>query len=131
MGKTNYPDREFKSTFLKQALKRGVADGSFLQYKGVGASGSFKLNKQAAKKKPAAKKTCCQEETRCQEETCCQEETRCQEEDHQEESPCKEETGEEGTCQEETESQEEEVKSPKCGVNNPIRSEICIDTASQ
>merc|ERR1711934_788993 len=52
--KTNYPDREFKSTFLKQALKRGVADGSFLQYKGVGASGSFKLNKQAAKKNPAA-----------------------------------------------------------------------------
>ena len=55
--KTTYPERNYQSAFLKQALKRGVADGTFLQVKGVGASGSFKFNKTkpATKKKPTKK----------------------------------------------------------------------------
>ena len=47
---------------LKQALKKGVEKGTFVQTKGSGASGSFKIakpepEKKAAVKKPAAKKT--------------------------------------------------------------------------
>ena len=47
---------------LKQALKKGVEKGTFVQTKGVGASGSFKIakaepEKKSAVKKPVAKKT--------------------------------------------------------------------------
>lgn len=47
------------NSHVKLALKRGVASGVFKQVKGVGASGSFKLNakpKAEPKKKPVAKK---------------------------------------------------------------------------
>ena len=55
----NYKISDGANTYLKQALKRGVASGEFKQVKGAGASGSFKLAdkpKKAAAKKPAAKK---------------------------------------------------------------------------
>merc|ERR1712147_164670 len=48
---------------LKQALRKGVENNTFVQTKGVGASGSFKVakpepvKKAAPVKKPAAKKT--------------------------------------------------------------------------
>ena len=41
---------------LKQALKKGVEKGTFVQTKGVGASGSFKIAKPEPEKKPAFKK---------------------------------------------------------------------------
>ena len=41
---------------LKQALKKGVEKGTFVQTKGVGASGSFKIAKPEPEKKPAVKK---------------------------------------------------------------------------
>ena len=47
------------NSHVKLALNRGVASGLFKQVKGVGASGSFKLNakpKAEPKKKPVAKK---------------------------------------------------------------------------
>ena len=63
--KANYKVGEVGS-HLKMALKRGVASGTFVHTKGVGASGSFKVPKEEKKapkkpakkpKKPAAKKT--------------------------------------------------------------------------
>ena len=42
---------------LKQALKKGVEKGTFVQTKGVGASGSFKVAKAEPEKKVVAKKT--------------------------------------------------------------------------
>lgn len=59
---SNYKVKDNASVHVKQALKKGVAAGTFKQVKGTGASGSFKLpdkqKKPAAKKakKPAAKK---------------------------------------------------------------------------
>ena len=41
---------------LKQALKKGVEKGTFIQTKGVGASGSFRIAKPEPVKKPAVKK---------------------------------------------------------------------------
>ena len=41
---------------LKQALKKGVEKGTFVQTKGVGASGSFKIAKPEPEKKPTVKK---------------------------------------------------------------------------
>ena len=41
---------------LKQALRKGVEAGTFIQTKGVGASGSFRVAKPEPAKKPAAKK---------------------------------------------------------------------------
>ena len=41
---------------LKQALKKGVEKGTFVQTKGVGASGSFRIAKPEPVKKPAVKK---------------------------------------------------------------------------
>ncbi|KAJ7381999.1 Histone H1.0 [Desmophyllum pertusum] len=56
----NKVDANSVDTHLRMALKRGVANGTLLSTKGVGASGSFKLPKveKKAKKpaKPAAKK---------------------------------------------------------------------------
>ena len=60
----NYKVGDNVDVHLKMALKRGVASGTLLQPKRVGASGSFKLAKakpaakpkKAAAKKPAAKK---------------------------------------------------------------------------
>ena len=46
--------------FIKMALKRGVESGQFINTKGSGASGSFKVNKEVQKAKAAkdpAKKT--------------------------------------------------------------------------
>ena len=53
--------------YIKQALKRGEVSGKFIHTKGVGVSGSFKVNKEEekkaaktpvpAKKKPAAAKS--------------------------------------------------------------------------
>lgn len=48
------------SHFIKMALKRGVENGQFINTKGSGASGSFKVNKEVKKAKTAkdpAKKT--------------------------------------------------------------------------
>ena len=48
------------SHFIKMALKRGVENGQFINTKGSGASGSFKVNKEVKKAKAAkdpAKKT--------------------------------------------------------------------------
>ena len=48
------------SHFIKMALKRGVESGQFINTKGSGASGSFKVNKEVQKAKAAkdpAKKT--------------------------------------------------------------------------
>ena len=42
------------ATYIRNALKKGVASGDFIQLKGVGANGSFKLN-SAATTKPAEK----------------------------------------------------------------------------
>ncbi|XP_071797089.1 histone H1.1-like [Asterias amurensis] len=44
-----------KPTYIRSALKRGVASGDFIQVKGVGASGSFKVNSTMTDK--AAEKT--------------------------------------------------------------------------
>ena len=59
----NYKVSDSANTHIKLALKKGVASGAFSQPKGTGASGSFKLVKKeapkkpkVAKKKPAAKK---------------------------------------------------------------------------
>ena len=54
---------------LKQALKKGVEKGTFIQTKGVGASGSFRIAKpepvkKPAVKKPAAKKTAAKKVTK-------------------------------------------------------------------
>lgn len=48
----NYKVGEKAEVHIKQALKRGVSSGKFTQVKGVGASGSFKLNKAVQEKKP-------------------------------------------------------------------------------
>jgi len=58
---TNYKVGPKYSSHFKMALKRGVEKGAFVQTKGTGASGSFKLAKaepvkKALVKKPAAKK---------------------------------------------------------------------------
>jgi hypothetical protein len=56
----NKVDIEKLGPFIRRYLKKAVADGTLLQTKGTGASGSFKLAKPAKeekpKKKPAAKK---------------------------------------------------------------------------
>ena len=57
--KANYKVQDNADVHIKMALKRMVAAGALLHPKGVGASGSFKLNKAAPKpkpRKPAAKK---------------------------------------------------------------------------
>ena len=48
-------DQDKASVHIKMALKRGVANGTFSQPKGTGASGSFKVVKKAEPKKPAKK----------------------------------------------------------------------------
>ncbi|XP_073799537.1 histone H1-like [Danio rerio] len=52
-------DVEKNNSRVKTAVKALVTNGTLVQTKGTGASGSFKLNKKQAepKKKPAAKKT--------------------------------------------------------------------------
>lgn len=61
--KANYKVSDGSDTYLKQALRKGVAAGTLKQVKGTGASGSFKLAEKPKKvakkstKKPAAKKT--------------------------------------------------------------------------
>jgi hypothetical protein len=54
----NFKVSDNANVHIKLALKRGVADNVLVQPKGTGASGSFKLNKEAeaASKKAAAKK---------------------------------------------------------------------------
>ena len=54
--KANYKVGDTAAQHIKLALKKGAAKGTFLQTKGVGASGSFKLPKEEKKpsKKPAA-----------------------------------------------------------------------------
>ena len=54
--KANYKVGENADTQTKLALRRMVKDSSLNQVKGVGASGSFKLNKPVVVKKPAAPK---------------------------------------------------------------------------
>ncbi|XP_074650310.1 histone H1.0-like [Tubulanus polymorphus] len=62
--KANYKVDDKCNTYVKLALKNGVVHGKFVQMKGVGASGSFKLPsdskedkpKKKVAKKPAAKK---------------------------------------------------------------------------
>ena len=49
---------------LKQALKKGVEKGTFVQTKGVGASGSFKIAKPEPEKKPAVKKPAAKKTTK-------------------------------------------------------------------
>ena len=41
------------SHFIKMALKRGVETGQFINIKGSGASGSFKVNEEVQKAKAA------------------------------------------------------------------------------
>lgn len=48
----NFDVRDNCNPHVKLALKRGVITGTLLQPKGVGASGSFKLNKKVDEKKP-------------------------------------------------------------------------------
>ena len=65
--KSNYKVGDRAHQYIKQALKRGEVSGKFIHTKGVGASGSFKVNKEEekkaakkpvpAKKKPAAAKS--------------------------------------------------------------------------
>ena len=65
--KCNYKVGDRAHQYIKQALKRGEVSGKFIHTKGVGASGSFKVNKEEekkaakksvpAKKKPAAAKS--------------------------------------------------------------------------
>ena len=54
--KANYTVGDTASRHIKTALKKGTSNGTFLNTKGVGASGSFKLPKEQKKpaKKPAA-----------------------------------------------------------------------------
>ena len=52
----NYKVGPKYASHFKMALKRGVENGALVQTKGVGASGSFKLAKPEAAKKPVAKK---------------------------------------------------------------------------
>ena len=52
--KSNYKVGDRAHQHIKQALKRGEVSGKFIHTKGVGASGSFKFNKEEEKK--AAKK---------------------------------------------------------------------------
>jgi hypothetical protein len=54
----NFKVSDNANVHIKLALKRGVSDNVLVQPKGTGASGSFKLNKEAeaASKKAAAKK---------------------------------------------------------------------------
>ncbi|XP_032220179.2 histone H1-delta [Nematostella vectensis] len=57
--KANYKVQDNADVHVKLALKRMSLAGSLIHTKGVGASGSFKLNKTVAEKKPkkpAAKK---------------------------------------------------------------------------
>ena len=42
--------------FIRNCLKKGVADGKFTQVKGSGAAGSFRILKEDKPKKPKAKK---------------------------------------------------------------------------
>ena len=44
--KANYKVGDTAAQHIKLALKKGAAKGTFLQTKGVGASGSFKLPKE-------------------------------------------------------------------------------------
>ena len=62
--KANFKVRETARQYIKNALQRGEANGHFVHTKGVGLTGSFKVNKKEdkkaakkvlpAKKKPAA-----------------------------------------------------------------------------
>jgi len=54
--KANYKVGDTASHHIKTALKKGTANGTFIHYKGMGASGSFKVPKEQVKptKKPAA-----------------------------------------------------------------------------
>lgn len=49
-------DLDRQLPFIKRALKKGVSEEKLIQTKGVGASGSFKLNVKAAKAEEKAKK---------------------------------------------------------------------------
>ena len=56
---SNYKVKDNADTHIKAALRKGVKDGKLNQTKGTGASGSFKIVKQAEKpkvKKPVKKK---------------------------------------------------------------------------
>ncbi|XP_072162768.1 uncharacterized protein [Diadema setosum] len=48
-------DMDRQTIFIKRALRKGVANETLVQTKGVGASGSFKLNVKAAKAEAAEK----------------------------------------------------------------------------
>ena len=54
--KANYKVGDTANHHIKTALRKGTANGTFVQTKGAGASGSFKLPKEQKKpvKKPAA-----------------------------------------------------------------------------
>ena len=49
-------DEKSVSSFVRNALRKGVASGALKQVKGTGATGSFKVGEKAAKPKKAAKK---------------------------------------------------------------------------
>ena len=49
-------DLKRQLSFIKQALKNGVAQGKLIQVTGSGATGSFKLNTKAAEREAAEKK---------------------------------------------------------------------------
>lgn len=51
--KANYKVGDRASLSIKAALKRGASTGQFVHTKGVGASGSFKVNKEEKGKKAA------------------------------------------------------------------------------
>ena len=51
--KANYKVGDKASLSLKAALKRGASTGHFIHTTGVGASGSFKVNKEKTEKKAA------------------------------------------------------------------------------
>ena len=55
--KANYKVGDRASQSIKTALKRGAETGQFFHTKGVGASGSFKVNKEAQKVKSAQTST--------------------------------------------------------------------------
>ena len=61
--KANYKVGDKASHSIKAALKRGASTGHFIHTSGVGASGTFKVNKERKQKKaakvlPAKKKPC-------------------------------------------------------------------------
>lgn len=54
--KANFKVGDNARQHIKTALKRGVTNGQFIHTKGVGATGSFKVNKTIEKKPAPAKK---------------------------------------------------------------------------